>query len=41
MEEAELKQLFIQGKTVKEIAMLLGRSQSAVVRRVEKLDLWF
>ncbi|TRX62240.1 UvrD-helicase domain-containing protein [Carboxylicivirga sp. M1479] len=41
MEEAELKQLFIQGKTVREIAMLLGRSQTAVVRRVEKLDLWF
>ncbi|WP_430817289.1 3'-5' exonuclease [Carboxylicivirga sp. RSCT41] len=41
MEEAELKQLFIQGKTVKEIAMLLGRSQSAVMRRIEKLDLWF
>ncbi|MCU4157313.1 ATP-dependent helicase [Carboxylicivirga sp. A043] len=41
MEEAELKQLFIQGKTVKEIALLLGRSQSAVIRRVEKLDLWF
>ncbi|WP_289055496.1 UvrD-helicase domain-containing protein [Carboxylicivirga marina] len=41
MEEAELKQLFIQGKTVKEIAMLLGRSQSAVIKRVEKLDLWF
>ncbi|MBS2212249.1 ATP-binding domain-containing protein [Carboxylicivirga mesophila] len=40
-EEAELKQLFIQGKTVKEIALLLGRSQSAVIRRVEKLDLWF
>jgi len=40
-EEAELKQLFIQGKTVKEIALLLGRSQTAVIKRVEKMDLWF
>ena len=40
-EEAELKQLYIQGKTVKEIALLLGRSQSAIIKRVDKLDLWF
>ncbi|MCT4587878.1 MAG: UvrD-helicase domain-containing protein [Carboxylicivirga sp.] len=40
-EEAELKQLYIQGKTVKEIALLLGRSQSAIIKRVDKMDLWF
>ncbi|WP_430810961.1 MULTISPECIES: UvrD-helicase domain-containing protein [unclassified Carboxylicivirga] len=40
-EEAELKQLYIQGKTVKEIALLLGRSQTAIIKRVDKLDLRF
>jgi len=40
-EEAELRQLFIQGKSIKEIALLLGRSQSAINLRVQKMELWF
>ncbi len=39
-EEVELTQLFLSGKPIQTIARLLGRTQSAVKSRVEKLDLW-
>ncbi|TAJ11497.1 ATP-dependent helicase [Marinilabiliaceae bacterium JC017] len=39
-EEAELTQLFLSGKTIKQIAGLLGRTSGAIQSRVEKLDLW-
>lgn len=39
-EEAELTQLFLSGKPIQTIARLMGRTQSAVKNRIEKLDLW-
>ncbi|MBI9061884.1 MAG: hypothetical protein JEZ14_07830 [Marinilabiliaceae bacterium] len=39
-EEAELTQLFLSGKSIQTIARLMGRTQTAVKSRVEKLDLW-
>lgn len=39
-EEVELSQLFFSGKPINQIAHLLGRSQSAIKNRIEKLDLW-
>ena len=39
-EEVELKQLFLSGKTMKEIAHLLGRSASSIKSKSKKLGLW-
>lgn len=39
-DEVELTQLFISGKSLAHISHLLGRSQSAVRARIEKLNLW-
>lgn len=39
-EEAELTQLFLSGKPIQTISRLLGRTQSSVKNRIEKLDLW-
>jgi len=39
-DEAELTQLFMSGKPIQTIARLMGRTQSAIKNRVEKLDLW-
>ncbi|MCU4175261.1 UvrD-helicase domain-containing protein [Carboxylicivirga sp. N1Y90] len=39
-EEVELTQLFVSGKPLPHISHLLGRSQSAVRARIEKLNLW-
>nr|WP_321409969.1 UvrD-helicase domain-containing protein [uncultured Carboxylicivirga sp.] len=39
-EEIELSQLFLSGKPIPHIARLLGRSQTAIKSRINKLDLW-
>ena len=39
-EEIELSQLFLSGKPIPHIARLLGRSQTAIKSRIDKLDLW-
>ncbi len=39
-EEIELSQLFIEGKPIHQIAHLLGRSQTAIKSRIDKLNLW-
>ncbi|MCU4164138.1 UvrD-helicase domain-containing protein [Carboxylicivirga caseinilyticus] len=39
-EEIELSQLFLSGKPIAHIARLLGRSQTAIKSRIDKLDLW-
>ncbi len=40
IDDVELKQLFVQGKPIRQIALLLNRSQVAISERIEKLRLW-
>lgn len=39
-EEVEMSQLFLSGKPIPHIAHLMGRSQTAIKNRIDKLGLW-
>jgi superfamily I DNA/RNA helicase len=40
LDDAELQQLFVSGKPIRQIALLLNRTPVAINERVEKLRLW-